>query len=317
MILCAGESLIDMLPEPLARQGLGYRPVAGGAVFNSAIALGRLGAKVSYLWPLSRDQFGQDILLPALRQAGVDTALCPRCDRPTTLAFVELKDGHASYRFHDEGSAGRMFAASDLPHLPDDCQALMIGGISLVPDPCGATIMTLAQHARARAIPVMLDPNIRSFFITEPSAYRDRLMQLIALSDLVKLSAEDLAWLWPQETAKQSMQHMLTLGPQAALLTDGAQGAWAYWQDQIIHQPAPQVQVADTIGAGDTFNAGVLAALAKLDRLGAGFAELDAACLSQALDLGVRASAITVSRHGANPPWLHEVQDAFPPDLRA
>lgn len=311
-ILCAGEALIDMLPATLADEGRGFRPVAGGAVFNSAIALGRLGVGASFLWPISTDEFGRRMLLPALHGAGVDTGLCPRSDRPTALAFVSLKDGQASYQFHDEGSAGRMFEAADLPTLPANCQALLIGGISLVADPCGATIETLARRARAARIPIMLDPNIRPFFITDPAGFRARLMRLIALADMVKLSAEDLAWLFPTTEPVAKIPHLLGLGPRIALLTDGARGAWAGWQGQIIHAPARAVTVIDSIGAGDAFNAGVLAALARAGRLGRGFARLDAGHLQDALDLGNHIAALTVTREGANPPWLAEVQ-AGPP----
>ncbi len=105
MILCSGESLIDMVPE-----GASYRPLPGGAVYNTAIALGRMGADTGYLWPISRDSFGQTLLGP-LSEAHVDTSLCPRSDRLTTLAFVTLTGGEARYSFYDEGSAGRMLTA--------------------------------------------------------------------------------------------------------------------------------------------------------------------------------------------------------------
>jgi len=138
MILCAGESLIDMVPE-----GAGFRPLPGGAVYNTAIALGRIGAPTAYLWPISRDPFGELLLRP-LADAAVDTTLCPRSDRLTTLAFVTLIGGEARYSFYDEGSAGRMLAPADLPQIPDEISALFIGGISLVPDPCGAAVEELA-----------------------------------------------------------------------------------------------------------------------------------------------------------------------------
>ena len=169
MILCAGESLIDMVPTET-----GFRPLAGGAVYNTAIALGRLGADSGYLWPLSSDPFGEMLRAP-LREAQVNISLCPQTDRPTTLAFVTLKNGEARYSFYDEGSAGRMFTPEDLPPLPETTRALFIGGISLVPEPCGTTIETLVDRARDRGIAVMIDPNIRPFFITEKPAFRARL----------------------------------------------------------------------------------------------------------------------------------------------
>ncbi|SMO97058.1 carbohydrate kinase family protein [Paracoccus laeviglucosivorans] len=301
MILCAGESLIDMVPQ--AGQ---FRPLAGGAVYNTAIALGRLGTPTSYLWPISRDPFGEMLLTP-LTQAGVATDLCPRSDRLTTLAFVTLTGGEARYAFYDEGSAGRMLSPDDLPPIPADISALFIGGISLVPDPCGAAIEELARRAKPR-MPVMLDPNIRPFFIQDADAYRARLERLFALADIVKLSSDDLEWLMPDVDHAEAAARILAKGPRIILKTGGIQGAIAYWQGEPLAAPALQVEVADTIGAGDTFNAGVLAALHESGALSRdGIDKLTPQTLLQALTLGTRAAAVTVSRPGANPPWLHEL----------
>lgn len=301
MILCAGESLIDMVPEAGA-----FRPLAGGSVYNTAIALGRLGEPVAYLWPISRDGFG-DILLRPLAEAGVDTGLCPRSDRLTTLAVVSLRNGEARYSFYDEGSAGRMLAPEDIPALPGDIQAIFAGGISLVPDPCGAAIESLIDRNHA-GLPVMLDPNIRPFFITDPAAYRARLDRLLAMSDIVKLSADDLEWLSPGLSPEEAAQQVLAAGPRIVLQTGGASGARAIWAGGAVTAPAIRTTVADTIGAGDTFNAGVLASLRRQGLLSkAALAQISADQLQAALALGAQAAAITVSRPGANPPWAHEM----------
>lgn len=300
MILCAGESLIDMVPE-----GVTFHPHAGGAVYNTAIALGRLGQQTGYLWPLSRDQFGEKLLEP-LTAANVDTSLCPRSERLTTLAFVTLTNGEAKYAFYDEGSAGRLFAASDLPELPASTRALFIGGISLVPDPCGATIETLVERARAQGITVMIDPNIRPFFITEIPKFRQRLQRLIANSDMVKLSSDDIEWLYPDDPDSAAAA-ILAQGPKVVFRTGGSAGAEAHWAGTRLTAAAMKVAVADTIGAGDTFNAGVLAALDRAGVLANRLGNMTQAHLQQALDLGVRAAAVTVSRPGANPPWQHEL----------
>lgn len=306
MILCAGESLIDMVPE-----GASYRPLPGGAVYNTAIALGRMGADAGYLWPISRDGFGEMLLRP-LAEANVDTGLCPRSDRLTTLAFVTLTGGEARYAFYDEGSAGRMLSPDDLPEIPQSVTALFVGGISLVPDPCGAAIEALVARVRHR-IPVMLDPNIRPFFIADEVAYRARLDRLLAMADLVKLSGDDLEWLMPGASFEEAAAAILAKGASVVFQTGGSAGARAHVPGrEPLGAPATRVEVADTIGAGDTFNAGVLAAL---DREGAltrdGIANLGPDTLLAALRLGTRAAAITVSRPGANPPWKHEL-DALP-----
>lgn len=283
-----------------------FRPLAGGSVYNTAIALGRLGEPVAYLWPISRDPFGEVLLRP-LADAGVNTDLCPRTDRLTTLALVTLTGGEARYSFYDEGSAGRMLAPQDIPALPGDIQALFAGGISLVPDPCGAAIELLIARDGGR-LPVMLDPNIRPFFIADPDAYRARLERLIARADIVKLSGDDLEWLYPGIAPKDAALRVLAQGPRLVLQTGGAAGARAHWAGEPVSAPAIRTTVADTIGAGDTFNAGILASLRRQGVLSkAGLAAITADQIAAALTLGAQAAAVTVSRPGANPPWAHEM----------
>lgn len=303
MILCCGEALIDMVP---VEAGGAFRPLPGGAVYNSAVALGRLGAPSGFLWPLSLDQFGAMLRGP-LDEAGVSTDLCPVVNRPTTLAFVTLSGGDARYDFYDEGSAGRLFNPAELPPALPGVEALLIGGISLVPDPCGAAVEALVAREAGR-MPIYLDPNIRPFFIADPAAHRDRLLRLFRQVSIVKLSGDDLDWLWPGRSVAEAAAEVLSRGASIVLTTAGAAGATAHRRSGAITVPALPVDVADTIGAGDTFNAGFLAGLHRQgaldhDRL----ADLPEAELAQALALGVRAAAICVARPGANPPWADEL----------
>ena len=301
MILCAGESLIDMVPENGA-----FRPLAGGAVYNTAIALGRLGQDTGYLWPISRDPFG-DVIMRPLAEAGVNIDLCPRTDRLTTLALVTLTNGEALYSFYDEGSAGRMMTSEDIAPLPDSITALFAGGISLVPDPCGAAIEALIAQHHDR-LPVMIDPNIRPFFITDPDSYCARLDRMLPMADIVKLSSDDLEWLYPGMPPEDAARKVLATGPKMVLQTGGEAGAKAIWDGPTVSAPAMRTTVSDTIGAGDTFNAGVLA---SFDRQGvlskSGLASVTADQIHTALTLGAKAAAVTVSRPGANPPWAHEM----------
>ena len=296
-ILCCGEALIDMLPIPG-----GFAPHAGGAVYNTAIALGRLGARAGFFWGLSADFLG-DQLRTGLVQAGVDAGACVTAARPCTLAFVRLVDGQATYAFYDEGTAGRMLTAADLPPVTAD--ALFFGGISLAAEPCGAAMEALClREAGARVI--MLDPNIRPGFIRDEGAYRARIARMLAVADIVKLSAEDLDWLAPDREA--FITRLLAAGTRLLCLTEGAAGVRAFGAAGEAFEPARPVVVADTVGAGDTFNAGLLAALQAAGVLSkAGLAALDAGTLQAALRLGVQAAAVTVSRAGANPPWRHEI----------
>lgn len=307
MILCAGEALIDMLPRQTLTGEAAFAPRPGGAVFNTAVALGRLGVPTGFLCGLSRDLFGQ-LLVRALAEAGVDTGLCPRLDRPTTLAFVTLEDGQARYAFHDENTALRALTPADLRPLPQGVTALFLGGISLVSEPCGSAFAALAEPGAAGDRVVMLDPNIRPGFVRDEPAYRTRLARLMARVDIVKLSDEDLRWLAPGRPEGAAIAALQAAGPALVLLTRGAAGAEAYHAGGVVQVPAVPVRVADTVGAGDTFNAGVLAGLTRagvLER--AALRVLAPEVLAGALHLGVRAAAVTVSRPGADPPWAQEL----------
>lgn len=305
MILCCGEALIDMLPCETAAGEAAFAPYPGGAVFNTARALGRLGAETGFLCGLSSDLFGLH-LLAALRESRVATELCPISDRPTTLAFVTLRDGQARYAFYDENTALRALSQAELPDIPAQVTTLFLGGISLVGEPCGSTFEALCASAGDRV--VMLDPNIRPGFLRDIPAYRARLARMMARADIVKLSDEDLRWLSPDLPEAEAVAALLGLGPALVLITRGAKGATAWTARGLRSMPARAVAVVDTVGAGDTFNAGILAAFAAagvLDR--AALRVLDAQQIDAALALATRAAAITASRAGANPPWMHEM----------
>jgi fructokinase len=307
MILSCGEALIDMLPRLSDAGEAAFAPYAGGAVMNTAIALGRLGVPSGFLSGLSTDLFG-DVLVAALAASHVDTSLAIRSSRPTTLAFVKLTDGHATYTFYDENTAGRMIAPSDLPALPDRVAALFLGGISLMVEPGGATYEALMAREAAAGRVLMIDPNIRPSFIADEAAYRARIARMIGLADIVKLSDEDLRWLAGQGTIAELGRTLLDQGPRAVFITEGAKGAHGFTRAHSVFVPARKVEVADTVGAGDTFNAGVLASLYQNGLLTpSGVAGLTEEALSAALSLGARTAAITVSRPGANPPWAHEL----------
>ncbi|MCH2164359.1 MAG: carbohydrate kinase [Marinovum sp.] len=298
MILCCGEALIDMLPRE-SGEGTQFLPVAGGSVFNTAIAAGRLGAATGYFGGLSTDLFGS-ILETTLSGSGVDFSLCPRPDAPTTLAFVTLTNGHAEYAFYDENTAGRSLTEGALPALPDRIQALFFGGISLVSEPAADAYAALCARAEGRL--VMIDPNIRPSFITDEARYRARLTEMLALSDVVKVSDEDLEWITGGTDPRALMGAQ---GPSLVLMTRGASGATAYFSDSELHVPAVPAKVVDTVGAGDTFNAGVLAGLASASALQRD--ALIADVLEPALALAVKAAAITVARAGADAPLAREI----------
>ncbi|SFA87181.1 fructokinase [Poseidonocella pacifica] len=306
MILSCGEALIDMLPRETGQGEAAFAPFPGGAVFNTAIALGRLGVPSAFFSGLSEDLFGE-MLSRALIESRVDAAYAAVSDRPTTLAFVTLKNGQAKYAFYDENTAGRMLQTTDLPVLGDEVEAVFFGGISLAVDPCGATYETMMEHEAAHRV-TMIDPNIRPTFIRDEPAYRARIGRMIAVSDIVKLSDEDLHWLEGAGDISDLANGLLARGPELVLITRGSDGASGFTASGEVRVGATKVEVVDTVGAGDTFNAGVLASLHKAGALTkAALANLDDATIEAALTLGSRAAGITVSRAGANPPWESEI----------
>jgi len=311
MILCCGEALIDMLPAT-AKGEPAFRPLPGGSVFNSAIALGRLGVPVSFFSGLSDDLFGS-LLQEKLRESHVDLSHAVISARPTTLAFAKIENGNASYFFYDENTAGRMIGERDLPSLGSDIEALLFGGISLVSEPCGSAYESLL-HREAPHRLVMLDPNIRPSFIQDAKRHRARLQRLVASSDIVKVSDDDMCWIAPETSQQEAIANLLATGLKLVVLTSGEQGASAFWNGGSVSVPAVPVQIADTVGAGDTFNAGFLAALRDAGALRKrSLASPDPEVIANALAFAAKVASITVSRVGANPPWRNELTSSHLP----
>lgn len=306
MILSCGECLIDMLPRKSPAGEDCFAPYVGGALFNTAIAMGRIGIETGFVSGISTDFFGE-MLAEALAASGVTTGLAIRSDRPTTLAFVRLRQGQASYTFYDEQSALRMLQPADVPDLPASVTALIFGCISLVGEPCAAFFEALMARAETDRV-IMIDPNIRAGFVRDEAAYRARLDRMIAMSDIVKLSDEDLHWLMGAGDQRALAQALLAKGTKVVCITEGARGISGYTNGFEVFAPGEPVTVVDTVGAGDTVNAGLLAAFEKAGCLTkAGIAGIDRETLSAACRFAAKAAAITVSRAGANPPWAHEL----------
>lgn len=306
MILCAGEALIDMLPRQSTDGALAFAPYPGGGPMNTAVALARLGQPTGFFSGVSNDLFGRQIN-DFLRANAVDTGYLARSDRPTTLAFVTLQDGRADYTFYDELSAGRMLGAEDVPSDLSGVDALFFGGICLAVEPASAAYEVLCLTTAPEHL-VMLDPNIRPAFIKDEEAYRARLARMIAVADIVKLSDEDLHWIEGEGELLDLARGLLARGPKLVCLTEGEAGVTGVTGADTTRIASVEAEVIDTIGAGDTFNAGLLAGLAEAGALSkAAIASMDEKALRSALELGAAAAAITVSRAGANPPRRDEI----------
>ena len=308
MILCCGEALIDFVPLPGVRA---YGPYPGGSVFNIAVGLGRLEAPVSYFCRLSTDYFG-DMLLGTLVENGVDTALCPRSDDPTTLAFVSLPGDEGEeprYMFYANGSADRLLTAAMLPTLATEIKALHFGSISLVMEPGATALETMMQRESGRRV-ISLDPNVRPGVIDDREAYRRRFERWLGRVDILRLSTVDFDFLYPGQPLEPIIARWFEMGLSLCIVTKGADGAQGITANGVTAESAaPKVTVADTVGAGDTFLAAALAYLAQEELLyqREKLRELTAEQLGACLAYAGRAAAINCSRQGANPPYKHEL----------
>ena len=298
MILCCGEALIDMIPSTSVEGKQGFTPCIGGAALNTAISLARMGASAGLLTGLSNDPFGRQ-MVAALDAAGVDRSLSVSSDRPTTLAFVHLDAGEASYTFYDENSAMRMMTPDDLPPLPVHVKCLLLGGISLCHPPGANMFEALGERGGGRLI--MFDPNVRPGFIGDEPTYRARLGRMMARADIVKLSEPDLDWIDARDAPWQAkLDKLLQSGPTLILFTRGDKGALACHRDgRRIEIAAQKVKVLDSVGAGDAFNAGFLARLQGLDLLDPKMIEtMETDTLRDCLACATNAAAASLSRSG-------------------
>ena len=306
MILCCGEALIDMLPRTTTAGEPAFAPYVGGAVFNTAIALGRLGAPAGFFSGLSSDLFGGQFR-DALGASKVSSTYAHTSPRPTTLAFVKLTNGQATYTFYDESTAGRMLTIDDLPQLGNEIEAMLFGAISLISEPAGSAYEEFMRREHGSRV-TMLDPNIRPNFIPDKAKHLRRIRAMMAMADIVKLSDEDLNWFGEAGSHEDVIRNWLDRGPKLIVVTHGSEGAVGYSKEHAVTVMPEKVEVVDTVGAGDTFNAGILASLHEQGLLTkAAISDLSKDAIRKALALGAKAAAVTVSRAGANPPWRHEI----------
>ncbi|NJQ02177.1 carbohydrate kinase family protein [Streptomyces zingiberis] len=315
MIVVAGEALIDLVPAVPAVPATQAAPAApgddlpallpalGGGPFNTALALGRLGSPVTFCSRVSEDRFG-GALLRALGADGVDTSLVQRGAEPTTLAVAEVgEDGSAGYRFYAEGTADRLFTLPEA--LPETTRAVSLGTCSLVLEPGATAYEALLRREAGRGVLTALDPNIRPGLIPDHDAYRERFRSWLPSVGVLKLSAEDAAWLGGTPS------DWLAEGPEAVVLTRGGEGLTVLTRDGEVSVEAEPVRVVDTIGAGDTVTAALLHRLGEHGALAPGApGSLTPGAWRDVLAFAARAAALTCSRAGARPPYAAELAAA-------
>jgi len=308
MIISCGEALIDFVPQ--SGKELIYAPCPGGSPFNLAIAVARLGAPAGFLGKISRDFFG-DMLFNRMEKEGVDTTYTRRSDRLSTLAFVKIEEGmEPRYAFYTENTADRNLASVDIPEtLPDSVECLEFGSISLLLEPQAETIKNLIRRESGKRA-ISFDPNVRSLMVGDKEAYSSEMEELAGLSTIVKVSAADLEWLYPERPAEDSALAWLALGAGIVVLTRGKDGAVLFASSYRVEVPEYPVEVKDTIGAGDTFHAALLVRLHELGRLSARTgSELTRKEALDAVRFAVKASSLNCARQGADPPTAAEMAE--------
>ncbi|MDR2535156.1 MAG: carbohydrate kinase [Treponema sp.] len=317
MILCCGEALIDMVPFRSSDGKTGFFPYPGGSPYNTAIAIGRLGVPAYFLGRFSKDFFG-DMLIQRLADNNVKTDLIIRSDKPAALAFVNLEAGkEPQYVFYTEGTADRSFSPPDIPsELPKEIRCILFGSIAMTMEPVATAIESLIyrETKRGKEAPILsVDPNIRPFMIRDSVEYIKRFERWVKASTIVKISAADLAFIYPALALEAALQRLVSLGPRLAVATLGPDGATALLRQDsgnLIAStvPAPEVMVVDTIGAGDAFHGALLSWLElKAKMAHTALASLTEGELTEALSFANKAASLVCTRPGAEPPAFAEV----------
>ncbi len=303
MILCGGDALIDFVPVAGPDGETAFSPRVGGAVLNAATALSRLGQEVSFVGALSSDLFG-DMLFDHMLREGIGTEHVGRTGDDSTLAFVTLDSGEAKYAFYDSTSAGRLWRGAD---VLSKAVALHIGSVTLIADPSASAYAELAARLSPDML-VSLDPNCRPGLIEDAENYRARILGIAAVSHIVRVSDEDFDYLFPGRAEGDVVAELLKGATRLVIISRGPDGASAFWTGGRVDVAARPVALKDSIGAGDTFHAGVLAALAQNGRLSqSGLETLDAMAVRDVLDLATAAAALNCEETGCNPPQLGAV----------
>jgi fructokinase len=292
-IWVCGEVLIDILPTG---------PVVGGGPANTAKALARLGHDVHFIDGISSDAYGQAARAELLRD-GVNLDLALTSDKPTCTATVSLDaQGVASYEFLIDGTATFDFHSSWLPDpYRFQPQVLHIGTLVTVIEPGASALYDWAMQV-AEFAPIVFDPNIRPSVQPDRDLYEAAVEKWAALSAVIKVSDDDLAWLFPNQSIDDVANRWINDGVFLVVVTRGANGLVGYTADGRVEVPGVKVDVVDTVGAGDTVGAIVVEAM-----LSHGLVELRGDVLQEVLSRAAHAAAITCSRQGAQPPYKHEL----------
>ncbi len=292
-----GEVLIDLIPDGTERKA-----VVGGGPANTAKALSKLGITTQFIDGISTDNYGQ-MAFKELEKDGVLLDYVKLSDKPTCLAIVSLNSkGGATYEFVIDDTATFDFSHSWLPDAANKKPLLLhIGTLVTAIEPAASVLFEWAKKV-ALVAPIVFDPNIRPAVMSDRAQYVKQVERWVSISNAVKVSDDDIYWLYPGQDLDKVTKRWLGMGPELVVVTFGDKGLAGYRENSKISVDAKKVVVADTVGAGDTVGAILVEAIIE-----DGLDKLTNERLSLMLDRAARAAAITVSRSGALPPGRDEI----------
>lgn len=312
LVAVAGEVIVDLVPADV--DGL-FRAVPGGSPANVAVGLQRLGVPTRLVARLASDPMGRR-LRRHLETNGLDLGHVVAAAEPTSLAIVSVEeDGTVGYDFRVDGTADWQWTDDELSDVVDtDVAALHVGSLAMALEPGASALRRLVERARDE-VTISFDPNVRPLLMGRREDVVTRVEGLVALSDVVKASAEDLSWLYPAEAPATVAARWLGLGPSLVAITRGPDGVLAVGSTSpLVQRSAVPVAVVDTVGAGDAFMAALLAGLRQRGLLGRAqigrLRALPGAELAAVLDDAALAAALTCARPGADPPSAEQLRQA-------
>ncbi|MFJ9811365.1 carbohydrate kinase [Streptomyces sp. NPDC101158] len=308
LVTVLGECVADAFTVPAPTQGeLALRVLPGGGPANTAVALARLGTPARFLARLSDDVFGR-LFRDHLEASGVDLTAAVHAPEPSTLAVAELDGrGQAAYSFHAQGTADWQWTADELAATDlDSTTCLHSGSLTLVREPGGTAVEDFLTRASATAT-ISVDPNVRPLLVA-PEVYRERLPRWCALADLLRLSEDDLGLLLPGHTIERACDAWHAAGVPLVVITRGERGAVASLNGERAAVPAPPTEVVDTVGAGDSFTAGLLHHLGAKGLLGGRLTDLRVDDVFDACVFASQVAALTCGVTGPNPPWARQLR---------
>jgi fructokinase len=307
-ITVLGECVADAFAEPAGLSNeLALRVLPGGGPANTAVSLARLGTPARFLARLSGDVFGR-LFRAHLETSGVDLSSVVQAAEPSTLAVAELDaQGQAAFSFHAQNTADWQWTAEELARADLSATACVhTGSLALVRQP-GAAVVEDFLAAAAPHATISIDPNVRPLLV-HPDVYRARLTHWCGLADVLRLSEDDLELLLPGTPPEEACDIWHAAGARLVVITRGGDGALASLAGERVEVPAVQTSVVDTVGAGDSFTAGLLHHLGVRGLLGGRLAETRLDDVAEACRFATRVAALTCSVAGPNPPWQSQLE---------